>query len=96
MVAKAIVKNLHQKVFDEIMNRENIPTEFGSRKDLAKASEELQRTLKDRLMNARIKEEGDHCLYKIISILYLILYNETVCYKIQKQLVGLFIICPDM
>ncbi|XP_050455372.1 uncharacterized protein LOC126853565 [Cataglyphis hispanica] len=60
MVAKAIVKSLHQKVFDEIMNRENIPTEFGSRKDLAKASEELQRTLKDRLMDARMKEEENN------------------------------------
>ncbi|KAL6435861.1 hypothetical protein ACFW04_005615 [Cataglyphis niger] len=60
MVAKAIVKSLHQKVFDEIMNRENIPTEFGSRKDLAKASEELQRTLKDRLMNVHIKKEENN------------------------------------
>ncbi|KAM0724906.1 hypothetical protein ACS0PU_009290 [Formica fusca] len=57
LVAEAIVKNLHQKVFDEIMNREDIPTEFGNRKDLTKTSEELQRTLKDRLTHARIKEE---------------------------------------
>ncbi|XP_070160877.1 uncharacterized protein [Polyergus mexicanus] len=57
MVAEAIVKNLNQKVFDEIMNRVDIPTEFGNRKDLTKASEELQRTLKDRLTHARIKEE---------------------------------------
>ncbi|XP_029659069.1 uncharacterized protein LOC115233004 isoform X5 [Formica exsecta] len=57
LVAEAIVKNLHQKVFDEIKNREDIPTEFSNRKDLTKTSEELQRTLKDRLTHARIKEE---------------------------------------
>ncbi|CAL1683705.1 unnamed protein product [Lasius platythorax] len=58
MVVEAIVKNLHEKVFDEVMTHADIPTEFGNRKDLTKASEELQRTLKDRLIRARMMEEG--------------------------------------
>lgn len=53
-MAEAILKNLHEKVFNEIMARANIPTEFGNRED-SKASEELQRTFKDRLMRARMK-----------------------------------------
>ncbi|KMQ94132.1 stress response protein nst1-like protein [Lasius niger] len=60
MVVEAIVKNLHEKVFDEVMTHADIPTEFGNRKDLTKASEELQRTLKDRLIRARMMEEGGY------------------------------------
>ncbi|GAB1865431.1 RIIa domain-containing protein [Camponotus japonicus] len=58
MVAEAIVKNLHQKIFDEVITHADIPTEFDNRKNLTKASEELQRTLKDRLTHVRIMEEG--------------------------------------
>lgn len=54
-MAEAILKNLHEKVFNEVMARANIPTEFGNREDLTKASEELQRIFKDRLMRARMK-----------------------------------------
>ncbi|XP_011692810.1 PREDICTED: abnormal spindle-like microcephaly-associated protein homolog isoform X3 [Wasmannia auropunctata] len=58
VVAEAILKNLHQKVFDEVLARADIPTEFGNREDLTKAGEELQRAFKDRLMRARMAEEG--------------------------------------
>ncbi|XP_029163151.1 abnormal spindle-like microcephaly-associated protein homolog [Nylanderia fulva] len=58
MMVNAIVKNLHQKVFDDVMTSADIPTEFGNRENLTKASEELQRTLKDRLIRARMIEEG--------------------------------------
>lgn len=76
MVANAIVKNLHQKIFDEVITHADIPTEFGNRENLTKASEELQRTLNDRSTRVRILEEGGnfYCLYKIIFILNLILY----------------------
>ncbi|XP_072767129.1 uncharacterized protein [Anoplolepis gracilipes] len=57
MVTEAIVKNLHEKVFDKVMTRADLPTEFGNRNDLTKASEELQRTLKNRLTRVRIMEE---------------------------------------
>lgn len=44
------------------MSRAEIPTEFGNRKDLTKAGEELQRAFKDRLTRARVTEEGgDFC-----------------------------------
>ncbi|XP_071566011.1 uncharacterized protein [Temnothorax nylanderi] len=56
-VAGAILKNLHQKVFDEVMARVDIPTEFGDREDLLEAGEELQRVFNDRLMRARLAEE---------------------------------------
>ncbi|KYM96237.1 PREDICTED: uncharacterized protein LOC108779634 [Cyphomyrmex costatus] len=56
-VVEAILKNLHQKVFDEVMTRADIPVEFGNREDLAKAGEELQRALKDRLTRARMAQE---------------------------------------
>lgn len=58
-MAEAILKNLHQKVFDEVMARADIPVEFGNREDLTKAGEELERAFKDRFMRARIAEEGD-------------------------------------
>ncbi|XP_011868440.1 PREDICTED: uncharacterized protein LOC105562308, partial [Vollenhovia emeryi] len=64
-VAKAIVKNLQQKVFDEVMARADIPTEFGNREDPVEAGEELERVFKDRLMRARLAEEdGDFCFAK--------------------------------
>lgn len=59
-MTEAILKNLHQKVFDEIMARVDIPTEFGNREDLTEAGEKLQRVFKDRLMRARLAEEGDN------------------------------------
>ncbi|EGI63642.1 hypothetical protein G5I_07980 [Acromyrmex echinatior] len=55
-VTEAILKNLHQKLFDEVMTRANIPAEFGNREDLMKAGEELQRALKDRLTLARLAQ----------------------------------------
>ncbi|KYN31937.1 hypothetical protein ALC56_13690 [Trachymyrmex septentrionalis] len=54
---EAIMKNLHQKVFDEVMIRAGIPAEFGNREDLTEAAEELQRALKDRL--ARLAQNND-------------------------------------
>lgn len=61
-MAEAILKNLHQKVFDEVMSRAEIPTEFGNREDLTKSGEKLQRVFKDRLTRARVTEEGgDFC-----------------------------------
>ncbi|XP_077256437.1 uncharacterized protein LOC143894168 isoform X3 [Temnothorax americanus] len=56
-VAGAILKNLHQKVFDEVMARVDIPTEFGDREDLMEAGEELQRVFNNRLMHARLAEK---------------------------------------
>ncbi|XP_024871447.1 uncharacterized protein LOC112454348 [Temnothorax curvispinosus] len=56
-VTGAILKNLHQKVFDEVMARVEIPTEFGDREDLMEAGEELQRVFNNRLMRARLAEE---------------------------------------
>ncbi|KYQ49918.1 hypothetical protein ALC60_11093 [Trachymyrmex zeteki] len=58
-VAEAILKNLQQKVFDEVMTRADIPAEFGNREDLTKAGEELQRAFKDRLTRARLAQEYD-------------------------------------
>ncbi|EFN72263.1 hypothetical protein EAG_07284 [Camponotus floridanus] len=58
MVAEAIVKNLHQKIFDEVITHADIPTEFGNREDLTNTSKKFQRTLKDRLTHVRIMEEG--------------------------------------
>lgn len=83
-MADAIVKNLHQKMFDDVITHADIPTEFDNRENLTKASEELQRTPNDRLTRVRIMEEGDnfYCLYKIISILNLILY--TIDYIFRK------------
>lgn len=63
-MSEAILKNLHQKIFDEVMTRVDIPTEFGSREDLTEAGEELQHVFKDRLMRARLAEEGDFCFAK--------------------------------
>ncbi|KAL6257062.1 hypothetical protein P5V15_011997 [Pogonomyrmex californicus] len=63
MAQEAVLKKLHQKVFNEVMTRADIPVEFGSREDLTKAgtsAEELQRTFRDRLTRARMMEEdGD-------------------------------------
>lgn len=70
-MAEAILKNLHQKVFDEVMARADIPTEFGNREDLTKAGEELQRTFKERLMRARM-EGGDFRFTKQYFILSMI------------------------
>ncbi|KYN22958.1 PREDICTED: uncharacterized protein LOC108758743 [Trachymyrmex cornetzi] len=58
-VTEAILKNLHQKVFDEVLTRADIPAEFGNREDLTKAGEELQRAFKDRLTLARLTQEYD-------------------------------------
>lgn len=58
MVAEAILKNLHEKVFDEVMSRADIPAEFGNRDDLTEAGKKLQRTFRDRLTRARMTEEG--------------------------------------
>jgi len=76
MIVGAIINNLHQRVFDEIMTREDIPTNarFGDREDLTKAAgEKLQRTFKEQLIRARMMEDGMiddfYCVYKIIIIL---------------------------
>jgi len=69
MVAEAILKNLHQKIFDEVIARADIPTEFGNQEDLTKAGEELQHVFKDRLIRARLAEEGSNFCTKIIFTL---------------------------
>lgn len=61
-MAEAILKNLQQKVFDEVMTRADIPAEFGNREDLTKAGEELQRAFKDRLTRARLAQGSDVCI----------------------------------
>lgn len=59
MVVQAILNNLCQKIFDEIIARADIPMEFGDRENLTEASEELQRVFEDRLIRARLASEGD-------------------------------------
>lgn len=70
MVVEAIVKNLHQKVFDEVLSRANIPTEFGTREELVKTSEELQRVFNDIVTRSRLEGKGGdffHFVYAIID-----------------------------
>lgn len=73
----AILNNLHQRVFDDIMTRKDIPTQFGDREDLAKAGEELRRAFKEQLARARVMEKGWRPLlalfYNILDILNAIL-----------------------
>lgn len=58
MVTGAIIKNLHERAFGEVMTRADIPAEFGTREDLTKAGEQLRRAFNDRLTRARIEQEG--------------------------------------
>lgn len=67
MVAEAIVKNLHQKVFDEVLSRADIPTEFGTREELVKTSEELQRVFNDMVTRARLEGQGGDCFYFVCA-----------------------------
>jgi len=94
MVAEAIVKNLHQKIFDEVITHADIPTEFGNRKNLTKASEELQRTLKDRLTHVRIMEEGGnfYCLQNNIHSKFNIIHYKLIINYILEKLktIGLY------
>lgn len=55
MVVGAIIKNLHKMVLEDTVTRTNIPTKFGNRAELAKASEKLERTLNNRLTRARLE-----------------------------------------
>ncbi|RLU26837.1 hypothetical protein DMN91_000634 [Ooceraea biroi] len=57
MVAGALIKDLHERIFDEVMRWEEIPTEFGNREDLTKTAEELRRAFNDRLTRARMAQE---------------------------------------
>lgn len=51
------LNNLHQKVFDEVVARADIPIEFDNREDSTEADDE-QRAFTDRLMRALLAEEG--------------------------------------
>jgi len=55
-VTEDILKNLNQKVFDEVMTRADIPAEFGNQEDLTKADEELQRAFKNQLALVRLAQ----------------------------------------
>lgn len=58
-MTEALLSNLHQKVFDEVVARADIPMEFDNREDLTEASEKLQHVFKDRSTHARLTEEGN-------------------------------------
>ncbi|XP_018054696.1 PREDICTED: uncharacterized protein LOC108691455 [Atta colombica] len=58
-VTEDILKNLNQKVFDEVMTRADIPAEFGNQEDLTKAGEELQRAFKNQLALVRLAQEEE-------------------------------------
>lgn len=57
-MTEAVLNNLHQKVFDEVVARADIPMEFDNREDLTEANEESQSAFTDRLMRALLAEEG--------------------------------------
>lgn len=87
MVVGAILDNLCQKVFDEIMAREDIPTEFGDREGLTKAGEKLQRAFKEQLTRARM-EEGWRFLSRLQNNYYFkcdIIITKTRMYTFRKQ-----------
>lgn len=57
-VVEGILDILRQNVFDKVTSRDDIPEEFGTREDMKKASELLQRIYKDHLRHAKVSTEG--------------------------------------
>lgn len=57
-VVEGILDILRQNVFDKVTSRDDIPKEFGTREDMKKASELLQRIYKDHLRHAKVSTEG--------------------------------------
>ncbi|XP_012281676.1 uncharacterized protein LOC105700422 [Orussus abietinus] len=59
LVAKAIVENIRQRVFDNILTRQDIPEEFGTKDNVADAVEKIHETYKERLRQMEISAEDE-------------------------------------
>lgn len=61
-VVEGILDILRQSAFDKVISRDDIPKDLGTREDLKKAIELLQKIYKDRLRNVKISTEGKYHL----------------------------------
>lgn len=59
MVAEAIVKNLHQKIFDEVITHADIPMELDNREDLTKIENTYSNSAKNQEENREIEAERE-------------------------------------
>lgn len=58
MVADAVIDKLHQKIFEKVVMRNDIPVEYGTREEIVAASTKLQVSFKEQLRVTRLKQEG--------------------------------------
>ena len=72
---QAILDNLHRKVFNNILSRENYPKELGSRKELSESIEKVQSTYKGLLRKSQYFNGGANSIFVILSISFQILYT---------------------
>ncbi|KZC03922.1 hypothetical protein WN55_00102 [Dufourea novaeangliae] len=59
MVVNAVLDSLRYRIFQNVISRENIPTEYGTREELTITSSKVQMTFKERLQMTRISKEDD-------------------------------------
>lgn len=54
MVADAVVDKVHQKIFEKITSRKDIPKEYGTREEMMYMSSKFQVALKEQMKMSRL------------------------------------------
>lgn len=76
MVVEAIVDNLHQKVFKNILDRDDFPKELGSREKLSESIDKVHSAYKELLRRSQYSEGGKKCLFNVIfKCILIFLFN---------------------
>ncbi|XP_076377135.1 uncharacterized protein LOC143259349 [Megalopta genalis] len=59
MIVQAVIDSLHQRVFQKVMSRDDIPMEYGTKEELTITSTKVQMAIKERLRMSRLSMDGE-------------------------------------
>ncbi|XP_078052100.1 uncharacterized protein LOC144478226 [Augochlora pura] len=59
MIVQAVIDSLHQRVFQKVMSRDDIPMEYGTQEELTIASTKVQMAIKEHLRMSRLSMDGE-------------------------------------